>query len=89
MMNLNQFTIKAQEALANAQQQATANQHPSIEVAHLFKGMMDADEHVVPFLLKKMNVSVEAVEAANDRILEHLATVEGAKYSFQEVLRKR
>ena len=92
MMNLNQFTIKAQEALANAQQQATANQHPSIEVAHLFKGMMDADEHVVPFLLKKMNVSVEAVEAANDRILEHLATVEGGQIqlsrSAQEAVSK-
>mgnify|MGYP001427480798 CR=1 FL=1 len=92
MMNLNQFTIKAQEALANAQQQATANQHPSIEVAHLFKGMMDADEHVIPFLLKKMNVSVEAVEAANDRILEHLATVEGGQIqlsrSAQEAVSK-
>ncbi len=92
MMNLNQFTIKAQEALANAQQQATANQHPSIEIAHLFKGMMDADEHVIPFLLKKMNVSVEAVEAANDRILEHLATVEGGQIqlsrSAQEAVSK-
>ncbi len=78
-MNLNQFTIKAQEALANAQQQATAHQHPSIEVAHILKGMIDADEHVIPFLLKKMNVSVQSVEAANDRIIEHLATVEGGQ----------
>lgn len=91
-MNLNQFTIKAQEALANAQQQATAHQHPSIEVAHILKGMIDADEHVIPFLLKKMNVSVQSVEAANDRIIEHLATVEGGQIqlsrSAQEAVSK-
>ncbi len=91
-MNLNQFTIKAQEAIGKAQQLATAESHPSIEVVHLFKGMMAADEHVVPFLLKKLNVSVASVEQAADRILQSLAVVEGGQIQLsrnaQEVLTK-
>ena len=91
-MNLNQFTIKAQEAIGKAQQLATAESHPSIEVVHLFKCMMAADEHVVPFLLKKLNVSVASVEQAADRILQSLAVVEGGQIQLsrnaQEVLTK-
>ena len=91
-MNLNHFTIKAQEAIASAQQKATINQHPSIEVAHLLKGMMEVDEHVIPFLLKKMNVSVQAVEQATDRIIDHLPKVEGGQLQLsrtaQEALNK-
>lgn len=91
-MNLNQFTIKAQEAIAHAQQVATLEKHPSIEVVHLLKGMMQADEHVVPFLLKKLNVSVQAVEQATERIIDSLSTVEGGQIQLsrnaQEALTK-
>ncbi|QTN39250.1 ATP-dependent chaperone ClpB [Cryomorphaceae bacterium] len=91
-MNLNQFTIKAQEAIAHAQQVATLENHPSIEVVHLLKGMMQADEHVVPFLLKKLNVSVQAVEQATERIIDSLSTVEGGQIQLsrnaQEALTK-
>ena len=91
-MNLNQFTIKAQEAIAHAQQVATLEKHSSIEVVHLLKGMMQADEHVVPFLLKKLNVSVQAVEQATERIIDSLSTVEGGQIQLsrnaQEALTK-
>jgi ATP-dependent Clp protease ATP-binding subunit ClpB len=36
-MNLNNFTIKAQEMLQHAQQLAFNNQNPNIETAHLPK----------------------------------------------------
>ncbi|MBP6623829.1 MAG: hypothetical protein KA198_01575, partial [Chitinophagaceae bacterium] len=40
-MNLNNLTIKAQEAVANAQQLAFNNQHQQIETAHLLKSLLE------------------------------------------------
>ncbi len=81
-MNADQLTIKARQAIAQAQQIATAEEHPGIEVVHLFKGMMQADEHVIPFLLGKLNVSVSAVEQAADRIMASLAKVSGGQMQW-------
>ena len=42
-MNLNNFTIKAQEAVAAAQQMAFNNKNQQIETAHLLKAIMDEE----------------------------------------------
>ncbi|MEI9933322.1 MAG: Clp protease N-terminal domain-containing protein [Ferruginibacter sp.] len=39
-MNLNNFTIKAQESIAQAQQLAFNNQNPAIETEHLLKALI-------------------------------------------------
>ena len=52
-MNLNNLTIKSQEALQEAQQLASTNEQQAIETGHLLKAMLEVDENVVPFLLKK------------------------------------
>ncbi|NCU37333.1 hypothetical protein EOM75_15170, partial [Candidatus Falkowbacteria bacterium] len=57
-MNLNNFTLKAQEAVQKAQEIAQASQHPQIETTHLLKGLLLIDENVIPFLLKKMDVDM-------------------------------
>ena len=49
-MNINNFTIKAQEAVQKAQEIATARQHQAIESGHLLKGILSVDENVTPFL---------------------------------------
>ena len=46
-MNLNNFTIKSQEAIQKATEIAAAKQTRSIEVAHLLKGILLIDEIVV------------------------------------------
>jgi len=53
-MNLNQFTIKAQEAIQQAFQIATGYQHQAIENGHLLKGIFETEENVTRFLLNKM-----------------------------------
>ncbi|MCB0430921.1 MAG: ATP-dependent chaperone ClpB [Flavobacteriales bacterium] len=68
-MNLNQFTLKSQEALQKAQQIAQGNQQQAIEPAHILKGILSVDEHVTPFLLKKLNVNLDAVSKAVDAII--------------------
>jgi len=45
-MNLNNFTIKSQEAIQKATEIAAAKQTRSIEVAHLLKGILLIDEIV-------------------------------------------
>jgi ATP-dependent Clp protease ATP-binding subunit ClpB len=76
-MNLNNFTIKAQEAVQKAQEMATANQHQAIETCHLLKGLLTVDENVTPYLLKKMDVVPERISQQLDTIIQSLPHVSG------------
>jgi len=76
-MNLNNFTIKSQEALQRAQQTASENEHQAIENVHLLKGIFEVDESVTPFLLKKAGTGVDTLKKAVDKIIEGLPKVSG------------
>ena len=78
-MNLNNYTIKSQEAIQQAQQIAQGFGHQQIENEHLFKGIFEVDENVLPFILKKLNVNVNILEQALDKQLESFAKVSGAE----------
>ena len=76
-MNLNNFTIKAQESVQKAAEIAQANQHPSIDTVHLLKGLLSEDENVTPYLLKKMDVNIPRLTQAVDAQLQSLPRVSG------------
>ncbi len=57
-MNLNNFTIKAQEVIAASQQLAFNNKHQYIDTSHLLKAMLDNENGSSVFLLKKNDVNV-------------------------------
>lgn len=78
-MNYNQFTIKSQEAIQKAGEIANAFQNQSVENLHLLKGILSVDENVVPYLLKKNNVSVEKVLSATEQKLYALPKVSGGE----------
>jgi len=78
-MNLNQFTIKSQEAIQKAQEVASVNEHQSIETIHLLKGIITVDENVTPFLLKKLNVNYDTFTKAVGRIIDSLPKVSGGE----------
>lgn len=78
-MNLNNFTIKAQESIQRAQQIASEREHQAIENAHLLKGILEVDESVAPFLLKKAGTGTEPLKKATDKIIEGLPKVSGAE----------
>ena len=63
-MNLNNFTIKAQEAIAQSQQVAFNNANPNIETEHILKALLSDKESSIEFLLKKNNVNVAFVLSA-------------------------
>ncbi|WP_242084953.1 ATP-dependent chaperone ClpB [Aestuariivivens sediminis] len=81
-MNLNNFTIKSQEAIQQAQQIAQGFGHQQIENEHLFKGVFEVDENVLPFLLKKLNVNVSILQKALDKQLESFSKVSGGEIMF-------
>ena len=53
-MNFNNYTIKSQEAIQQAQQLAQGLGNVQIENEHIFKALLKVDENVTPFLLKKL-----------------------------------
>jgi ATP-dependent Clp protease ATP-binding subunit ClpB len=71
-MNLNQYTIKAQEAVQAAQQFAYNNQHANIETAHLLKAILGDKDSPTDFLLKKNNVQPSWVLQKLDALFEKL-----------------
>ncbi len=78
-MNLNNFTIKSQEAIQKAQEIANGYQHQAIENGHLLKGILAVDENVAPYLLKKNNVNVQVIQQALDKIIEGYPKVAGGE----------
>ena len=78
-MNLNQFTIKSQEAIQKAQEIATGFTHQQIENAHILKGIIEVDENVTPFLLKKLGVNVSQLEQRADAMIAKLPKVTGGQ----------
>ena len=78
-MNLNQFTIKSQEALQKAQELVMQHGQQAIESIHLLKGILMVDENATPFLLKKLNVDYPVFSQAVDRIIESLPKVSGGQ----------
>ncbi|MFA6261638.1 MAG: ATP-dependent chaperone ClpB [Bacteroidia bacterium] len=76
-MNLNNFTIKSQEAIQHAQQIASGFGHQSIETAHMLKALLETDENTLAFLIKKLNANPGRIEQATDAILNGLPKVSG------------
>ena len=76
-MNFNNFTIKAQEAIQQAQELALANHHQQIETAHILKSLIKEDEGITLYLLKKLNVNVSQLNARLDEVFNKLPKVEG------------
>jgi ATP-dependent Clp protease ATP-binding subunit ClpB len=77
-MNLNNFTIKAQEVIAQAQQIAFNAGNVNIETEHLLKSLLDQEDSPVEYLLKKNNVSVNLLEGRLEESIEKLPKVNGS-----------
>ncbi|MFN3996660.1 ATP-dependent chaperone ClpB [Algoriphagus sp.] len=76
-MDFKQFTIKSQEAIQKAAELATGSGTPSIETAHLLKGIFLEDENVTDFLLKKLGTNKQLIDQKLDQELAKLPKVSG------------
>ena len=81
-MNINNFTIKSQEALQHAQQLAQSLGQQQIENEHLMQSIFEVDESVAPFLLKKLNVNVPLFKQVLDSTINSFPKVSGGELQF-------
>ncbi len=77
-MNLNNLTTKAQESVQFAQQLAFESDHQQIENEHLFQGILEIDDNVIPYLFSKLNVKSTILKQLNENILKSFSKVTGA-----------
>ena len=77
-MNINNYTTKAQETIQLSQKIAQAFGHNQIENEHLFKALIQVDENVLPFILKKLNINMVLVMQTLEKHLAHVPKVTGA-----------
>jgi ATP-dependent Clp protease ATP-binding subunit ClpB len=78
-MNFNKYTIKAQEAVQQAQQIASANQNQAIENAHLLKGIITTDDNVLRFITNKLGIDFNTLEKGVDSIIDSFPKVQGGE----------
>ena len=78
-MNLDSFTIKSQEAIQQAFSIAEGNKHQAVETGHLLRALLNTDEHVLGFVLKKLNVNPQNFEKVLDSIIESYPKVSGGE----------
>jgi ATP-dependent Clp protease ATP-binding subunit ClpB len=77
-MQLEKFTMKSQEALQGAQSLAQSKGHQQIEPEHLLKILLSQPEGIVPSVLKKIGVEIQAIETEVDEAVNNLPQVSGA-----------
>lgn len=78
-MNLNQYTIKSQEAIQQALSIATQNGQQAIENGHLLQAILSVDENVVPFILKKLGINETVFQKTLESIVQSYPKVSGAQ----------
>jgi len=76
-MNLGNFTIKAAEAVQQAQQLAFNAQNSNIETEHILKALLEQEDSPVDYLLKKNNVTVNLVDSKLNELISKLPKVSG------------
>ncbi len=77
-MQFDKFTLKSQEALNQAQTLANSLAHQNIEPEHLLKALLEQEGSIVPTILRKVGVEIEALKADIDGALQSYPKVSGA-----------
>lgn len=83
-MQFNNYTIKAQEAIGQAQSIAMSLSHQLIESEHLYKALFLVDENVLPFLMKKMAINSTLINQIVDKEIERFPKVKGGEVQLSK-----
>ena len=76
-MSQNQYTQKSMEAIQGAQRVAAEHGHQQLEQIHLLSSLLAQPQGLIPQLLSKMNVDVQALESNTENLLQKLPQVRG------------
>ncbi len=81
-MNLNNFTIKSQEAVQKASEIAKSKNHQAIETAHLLKGIIEEAENVSNFIFNKLSINTVNLVPVIDTLIDLFPKVSGGVESY-------
>ena len=78
-MNFNTYTQKSLEAVQSARELAVQNGHQQLEQAHILLALLRQEGGLTPQLLRKMEITVESLEAAAMTELRKIPSVRGSR----------
>ena len=84
-MDMNKFTMKAQEALGEAQNIALMRNHQEVDVEHLALALLRQKDGLVPGILGRMNAKVEVIAAELEQALDKKPSVTGSGVDQQTI----
>ena len=82
-MNLSKFTLKAQEAIQEAGQLASARNQQGLDPAHLLRAFLAEDGGIVRSVLQRLGASADTLLARADESIDRLPIVSGSSVSGQ------
>ena len=78
-MNFNTYTQKSLEAVQSAQNLAVSHHHQQLEQIHLFLALLRQENGLTSQLLRKMEITIESLDAAATVELRKLPAVTGSR----------
>lgn len=81
-MDLNQFTIKSQEAITKAQQLCLSQNQQQVENSHLLLALIETDQNVIPHILQKSNADIGIVKANLQKTIQGYPQVTGGQIQW-------
>jgi len=78
--------MRSQEALQAAQSMAQQQQHQVLESAHVFLGILEVDQDVIPALLEKQGVHKNGIQAAARAMVDNFPKVQGGEMHASNAL---
>ncbi|HHJ50335.1 MAG TPA: type VI secretion system ATPase TssH, partial [Phaeodactylibacter sp.] len=81
-MTHDNFTIKAQESILKAQRLAAELGQQNVDTVHLLKGMLDTDEHLLSYLLKRAGVDLDKLKVQLQAEMRKFPKVEGVEKQY-------
>ena len=81
-MTYDNFTIKAQEAILQAQQLAAGYEQQNVDTAHLLKGMLTLQDTGLDFLLKKAGINLPRLEEELQKLIWETPRVQGSDKQY-------
>jgi len=80
-MTLEKLTLKAQDAIARAQQIASEYAHQQIEPVHILQALLQDSEGLVPTILKKIGLDLQVIKTSFEHEIKKLPKVQGSGVS--------
>ena len=78
-MDISKFTIKSQELIQSAQNDAESRGNQAVETGHLLQAILTNDKDVSPFLFEKLKVDIKLLSRVTESIVASYSKVEGAQ----------